>query len=275
MKNGKHLIALDLDGTLLTGEKTISSYTKEIIFTAKERGHIVVIATGRPHRSSIHYYNELYLNTPMVNFNGALVHHPKNKAWESSHNPLDHRTALRIVDACYDFARNMMAEVQDNVFLDQHDQKFIDTFLQHTDQLPFTVGRLHKQLREDPTSLLIYPHEEYIDELREHLDEVHADWIEHRKWGSPWHMIEIVKKGMNKAVGLDKIAQYYHIPKERIIAFGDEDNDLEMIEYAGVGVAMDNGIDELKSVANYVTDTNDADGIGKFIEDYLNIGVKP
>lgn len=274
MKNERHLIALDLDGTLLTSEKTIRSYTKEIIFEAKRRGHIVVIATGRPHRSSINYYNELNLNTPMVNFNGALVHHPKNKAWEALHQPLDYKTALKIVDTCYDYAKNIMAEVQDHVFLDQDDPHFIDTFIDHTSELQFTIGRLHKQLREDPTSLLIYPYEEYIDELKQILDDMHTDWIEHRKWGSPWHMIEIVKKGMNKAVGLEKIAQYYRIPKERIIAFGDEDNDLEMIDYAGIGVAMDNGIKELKSIANYVTDTNDNDGIGKFIQEYLNINVK-
>ena len=55
---------------------------------------------------------------------------------------------------------------------------------------------------------------------------------------------------MNKAVGLQKIAHYYGIPQNNIIAFGDENNDLEMIDYAGVGVAMENGISELKSLAD-------------------------
>ena len=75
-------------------------------------------------------------------------------------------------------------------------------------------------------------------------------------------------------MSVQKISDYYGIPKERIIAFGDEDNDLEMIDYAGVGVAMGNAIDELKSVSKYQTLTNEQDGIGVFLEEYLKIKVK-
>ena len=85
------------------------------------------------------------------------------------------------------------------------------------------------------------------------LAEVHAEVIDHRRWGAPWHVIEIVRHGLNKAVGISHVSKWMDIPKERIIAFGDEDNDLEMIDYAGVGVAMGNGIDRLKSIADEVT----------------------
>src|SRR5699024_6696615 len=122
-------------------------------------------------------------------------------------------------------------------------------------------------------SLLIHPREDHIHELRSHLDDQHAEMIEHRKWGAPWNIIEIVRKGMNKAVGLQKIAQHYNIPRERIIAFGDEDNGLETIDDAAVGVAMGNAIDELQSIAKHVTDTNMQDGIGVFLEEYLQITV--
>lgn len=64
MENKKHLIALDLDGTLLTNKQEISARTKQTIQTAMEDGHLVVISTGRPHRASVHYYNELGLNSP-------------------------------------------------------------------------------------------------------------------------------------------------------------------------------------------------------------------
>ena len=57
--------------------------------------------------------------------------------------------------------------------------------------------------------------------------------IDHRRWGAPWHVIEIVRHGLNKAVGISHVAKWMDIPQERIIAFGDEDNDLEMIDYAG------------------------------------------
>ncbi|SHG22740.1 Cof-type HAD-IIB family hydrolase [Ornithinibacillus halophilus] len=275
MENKQHLIALDLDGTLLSDKKEISEKNKNILLQAMKQGHIVVIATGRPHRSSIYYYHQLGLKTPMVNFNGALIHHPTDKKWDALHNPMPKRTALSITEACYDLdVQNLMAEVMDNVYLDKYDEKIMEIFAHNNDSNPFTIGSIKSQLKDDPTSLLIYPREEHIAEVRGHLDDFHAELIEHRKWGAPWNIIEIVKKGMNKAVGLQKIAHYYQIPKERIIAFGDEDNDLEMIEYAGVGVAMDNAIDELKSIAKHVTVSNEESGIGTFLEEYLQLKSK-
>jgi 5-amino-6-(5-phospho-D-ribitylamino)uracil phosphatase len=268
----QHLIALDLDGTLLSDDKVISSKNKKVLQKAMEDGHIVVIATGRPHRASIQYYHELGLKTPMVNFNGALIHHPEDKKWDALHNPMPKRTALSIVQTCYDLdVYNVLAEVQDNVYLDKFSQDILDIFYQTEDDSPFIIGSLKSKLKEDPTSLLIHPKEDHIHTLRETLDEFHAEVIEHRKWGAPWNVIEIVKKGINKAVGLQKIAHYYQIPKERIIAFGDEDNDLEMIDYAGIGVAMGNAIDPLKNIANQVTVTNEESGIGVFLEEYLQL----
>src|SRR5699024_2592652 len=122
---------------------------------------------------------------------------------------------------------------------------------------PFSIGDIRNQLRDDPTSILIYPRAEHVDELKNYLSEHHATMIGLRSWDAPWHMVEVIKKGIHKAVGIKRVADYYQIPQERIIAFGDEDNDLEMIDYAGVGVAMGNAIDELKQIANYVTLTNE------------------
>lgn len=268
----KHLIALDLDGTLLTDHKEISPRNRQTLKKAISEGHIVVIATGRPHRASIDYYHRLGLDTPMVNFNGALIHHPNDDKWDVLHNPMPIRTAQRIVEACYDLdVHNIVAEVMDNVYIDQYDEEILDIFQATRQDSPFTIGSLKNKLQDDPTSLLIHPKEDNIGQIRNHLNDYHAELIEHRKWGAPWNIIEIVKKGLNKAVGLQKIAHYYHIPRERIIAFGDEDNDLEMIDYAGIGVAMENAIDELKSVASHVTDTNENDGIGTFLNDYLKL----
>lgn len=270
----KHMIALDLDGTLLTDDKKISARTKQVLFKAKEEGHIVVISTGRPHRASINYYYELGLDTPMVNFNGALIHHPQNRNWDALHTPMPIRTAHKIIEACYDLrVNNILAEVLDDVYIDSFDSKLIGFFDEIEDEAPYVIGNLKQKLEEDPTSILVYPEEEQVQQLRSHLDDYHAEVIEHRKWGAPWNVIEIIKKGMNKAVGLQKIAHYFDIPKDQIIAFGDEDNDLEMIDYAGVGVAMGNAIDELKSLAKHVTATNEEDGIGAFLEEYLKLKV--
>lgn len=273
MKKGQHLIALDLDGTLLSNKQEISARNKKVIEKVKAEGHIVVIATGRPHRASLDYYNELGLDTPMVNFNGAYLHHPKDTKWEVLHSPLPLRTAKSIVQTCYDFnVNNLIAEVIGDLYIDHYDENLLNIMHSSKEENPITIGNLKNELKEDPTSLLIHPRDEHVSELGEILDRDHASVIEHRKWGAPWNMIEIVRKGMNKAVGLQRIAHYHHIEAEQIIAFGDEDNDLEMLEFAGIGVAMENAIDELKAIASHVTKTNQEDGVADFLESYFNLG---
>lgn len=266
----KHLIALDLDGTLLKDDKTISGTTKKVLNCAREHGHEVMIATGRPYRSSEMYYHELNLNTPIVNFNGAFIHHPRSNQWGVYHTPLDIKVAKDIVEALESFSfHNIIAEVIDDVYFHYHDEKLLDIFSLGKPNI--TTGDLRNFLKESPTSMLIHTEEEHVQEIRKHLSQVHAEVIEHRRWADPWHVIEIVKSGLNKAVGLKKVSEYLHIPRERIIAFGDEDNDFEMIEYAGRGIAMGNGIEQLKTIANEVTLTNEEDGIAIFLNDYLQL----
>ncbi|MCA1056761.1 Cof-type HAD-IIB family hydrolase [Rossellomorea aquimaris] len=261
----KHLIVLDLDGTLLTDEKKISTSTLHTLTQARRQGHEVMIATGRPFRASEIYYKQMNLVTPIVNFNGALVHHPGDKNWEAIHSPMDLEVSKKIIEACHDFPfRNIIAEVKDDVYLHYHDEKLIDVFMMGEPSI--STGDIRDFLSEDPTSMLIHAEEKDVKEIRAHLDKVHAEVIDHRRWAAPWHVIEIVKSGLNKAVGIEKVASHLNIPQERIIAFGDEDNDLEMLQYAGTGVAMGNAITELKDIANEITLTNEEDGIGRYLQ---------
>jgi 5-amino-6-(5-phospho-D-ribitylamino)uracil phosphatase len=266
----KHLIALDLDGTLLKDDKTISERTKKVLKKAKENGHEVMIATGRPFRSSEMYYRELELTTPIVNFNGAFVHHPLNHSWGIYHSPLDIHVAKDIVEACQEFnLYNIIAEVIDDVYLHYHDQKLLELFSMGSPSV--TTGDLRNFLKQSPTSMLIHAEEQHVASIRQHLSDVHAEVIDHRRWAAPWHVIEIVKSGLNKAVGIKRVSEYFQIPKDRIIAFGDEDNDLEMLEYAGHGIAMGNGIDIVKNIAKDVTISNEEDGVAVYLNDLLNL----
>lgn len=267
----QYLVAVDLDGTLLDNEKNISLRNRMALAKVRELGHKVVIATGRPYRASKFYYKELHLDSPMVNFNGAFVHHPKDpKSFPMSHSPIDNYTAKAIIETCESFAvKNIMVEIMDHFYLRYESEEIVQTFT--FGQNPTDFGNLLEIVKDDPTSLLIHPDEKNHEELANILEDAHAEIIDQRSWGTPWNMIEIVRAGMNKAVGLDKIAKYYDIPRERIIAFGDEDNDLEMIEYAGCGVAMGNAIDELKNISDEVTYTNEEDGIAYFLEEFFHL----
>lgn len=265
-----HLIALDLDGTLLTDDKYISEKNKDMLKKAYHQGHKLMIATGRPFRASKIYYDELKFDTPIVNFNGAYVHHPHDPNWGVFHSPMPLATAQEIIQLCKDFGvKNILAEVIDDVYLQYYDETILEIVSMGE---PMTqTGDLAGTLTEDPTSILIHPEINKIEPLRKILSEQYSTKVDHRKWGAPWHVIEIVKAGLNKAKGIERVADTFGIPPERIIAFGDEDNDLEMLEYAGCGVAMGNAIDEIKSIANEITLTNEEDGIAVFLKEKLNL----
>ena len=266
----EHLIVLDLDGTLLTDEKVISQLTKETLLKAKQAGHQVMIATGRPYRASQLYYNELGLTTPIVNFNGALVHHPKNPLWQTIHTTVDLHVVHDVVESVHKYEyNNLIAEVMDDVYIHREDDGALQMF--HMGSPNILMGDLTHTLHQNPTSLLIHADDANTPIIRQHLQDVHAELIEHRRWGAPFPIIEIVRKGLSKAVGIDHIAKEMGIPRDRIIAFGDEDNDLEMIEYAGVGVAMNNGIAELKNIANEITLSNNDDGIARLLQERLKL----
>lgn len=229
-----------------------------------------MIATGRPYRASEIYYRQLGLTTPIVNFNGAFVHHPTDTSWKTMHETIALPIVKEVVEAMQDFSvDNIVAEVMDDVYAQYHDERFLD-ILGFGNPI-ITEGDIRTSLKTDPTSLLIQANDQTVDPIRRHLEDIHAEVIDHRRWGAPFNIVEIVRHGLNKAVGIDAVSKWMNIPKERIIAFGDEDNDLEMIDYAGVGVAMGNGIDRLKSIANEVTDTNNQDGISLILEERLNL----
>ena len=95
----KKLIVTDLDGTALQNWETLDPNTKEALIAAKEAGHIVVIATGRPARASLHFYKELGLDTPIINFNGAYIHHPEDETFEDIVAQIPTEVVLTLFDS--------------------------------------------------------------------------------------------------------------------------------------------------------------------------------
>ena len=100
----------------------------------------------------------------------------------------------------------------------------------------------------------------------------YGDYIDVRTWGGPMPILEMVAKGIQKAHGVDQVANFLSVKPADIIAFGDEHNDASMIDYAGWGVVMQNGTDKLKSLANDITEyDNEHDGLARYLEDYLKL----
>ena len=270
-----HLIVLDLDGTLLTDTKIITPKTANILSQAEEAGHHIMIATGRPYRATEPYYKQLGLTTPVVNFNGAFVHRPNDRTWKTIHEPLSLSLVKEVVEAMQRIPHNnIIAEVMDDVYMHYHDEKLLKSFTLGEPKI--TAGDIQNFLQDNPTSLLIQTDEQNVKSIQDHLSHLHAEVIGHRLWNSPWgYVIDIFKQGLSKASGISHVSKWIGIPRERIIAFGDESNDLEMIDYAGVGVAMSNSIDELKSIADEVTThSNNDDGIAHVLSERLKLNLK-
>src|SRR5699024_8230805 len=97
------------------------------------------------------------------------------------------------------------------------------------------------------------------------------DIVEHRNWGAPFQVIEVINHSVNKREGLKRVAEAYHIPRDRIIAFDGGPNGLEMIDYAGIGATMGDGSDDIKAMPAHATVTNEENGVAKFLNEYFNI----
>ncbi|WP_163654491.1 Cof-type HAD-IIB family hydrolase [Listeria sp. PSOL-1] len=267
----KKLIVLDLDGTALKENQTISIRTQETLKKARLSGHEVMIATGRPYRLSSQYYQALNLTTPIVNFNGAVLHHPHDKHYkENYHHAIDLAIVRELLDFTTQFPlSNIAAEVEDNVFLKEKNDSIPATF--HAGVNKIFIGDLRKNIQADATSLLFFGKEKELSLISNHLDQSLSHVISYHTWGASWPAVEVVKHGIHKAIGIRVAAKTLGIHQRDIIAFGDENNDLQMLDYAGIGVAMGNATPEAKSIANEITLSNEEDGIAVYLEERLHL----
>ncbi|EGO9939460.1 Cof-type HAD-IIB family hydrolase [Enterococcus faecium] len=267
----KKLIAIDLDGTTLNQDSMITSKTKETLKKAINAGHHVSIATGRPFRMSHQFYQQLELTTPMVNFNGALVHIP-NQHWDGERETLINREiAFEILSQKKQLNLDFIAaENRDTFFIDSFD--FFDEKI-FASSRPGEKNLLSpKNLTTNPTSLLVRTDKRFAGAVSAELTCQFGSYVDVRTWGGPTAILEIVSKGIQKAKGVQEIANYLSIDQKDVIAFGDEHNDLELLDYAGWGVAMANGTDQLKGIANDVTPlSNQEDGLAVYLEKLLKL----
>ncbi|GEK27702.1 Cof-type HAD-IIB family hydrolase [Furfurilactobacillus siliginis] len=266
----RKLIAIDLDGTTLNRQSQISDRTKQVLQQAVAAGHIVSIVTGRPYRISKQYYDQLGLKSAMINFNGSLGHLPHQEWAKEYQYTIDRDVALDLLAHQQALGiETIAAENKNHVWANHGSDGTIDFF-------PTVVA--HDQLlnsdnlTSDPTALTVYFDESHRDQLIGDLTKRYGDHLDMNVWGGSWPVLELAHKGIEKATGVDFLAKTYQIDRSDIIAFGDEGNDRAMIDYAGWGVVMQNGIDSLKQMGQDVTALdNDHNGLAEYLSDYLEL----
>ncbi len=239
------LIAIDMDGTLLGSDYAISETNQRWLLAAREEGIEFTIATGRLFKGIVETYaRKLAIGAPIITINGSAVWSADGELIES------HSFTRDDVQYLYDLAcetgisfwAHMLDEVVDK-------ETFRDLIAQRSwNKFVFLDQDLHA-----------------VDRLWEHLS-VHGGF---EVTSTSRHNIEVNPPGVSKASGLAVACERLCIAPDQVVAIGDSLNDLPMFRFAGRAVAMDNASDEVKSEADFVTDSNDRDGVAVAIQRLL------
>lgn len=268
----RYLFAIDLDGTLLYDFDSLAEHTSEFIRSIQQQGHLVVIATGRPYRSSRFAYEKFNLNTPIINYNGGLITHPKNENFPVVNITLKKEYIIDIFENNVDLIRNAFSEVRDNIYL-FHEEKAIEPLLHLTPDSNLYLGHLKDTLKVDPNGFIIIGKQGSGKAIQAYVNEKYQGVVLSRIWnlhGEFDSIIEIYTPENNKGKGLEYVAKYLNIPRENIVAIGDGHNDIEMLEYAGLGVAVNDSHPELIAVADRILNLGPKeDAVIKFIASFL------
>lgn len=260
------LLAIDLDGTLLTNSKTITDRTRRAIKAVQAQDIKVIIATARPPRSVAKIYRYLELKDAIICYNGALLYDPISKT-VISHSPIPLETAKDVVS----FARLIWpdiivsAEVLDEWFTEKLSEQYQTEVSKEFK--PDKLGPINSWLTCDVTKLLLLGPEEKLSIVKSELKENFGKKISIAQ--NEGHLLQIMKAGISKGEGLRKICEYYNIPLKRTLAIGDNFNDLDMIAIAGLGAAMADAPEEVKKVADYITSSNEENGVAEVIERFV------
>ena len=228
MNKKGYLIAIDLDGTLLQG---FDNYNHECMELLKEIGknNYIIIATGRPLRSSKFYYDLLNLNTPIINYNGSLVHHPKDANFKKSMITVDKDDVIKIINDNISTIDNVFCEVEDEIFLWKK-QDYINPYL-HLDGGNLHIGEFSNILKDNPNGAIIFSKPNTGHILQKYIEDTFQGKLLIRFWDDENYVIsEIYSPETSKANGLKRIIDYLNVPLENTIAIGDGHNDIELFK---------------------------------------------
>ncbi len=270
------LVAIDLDGTLLNSDKRVTETTSAILRSARrETGVHVVLASARPPRTVLPFYSLLDLDTPMINYNGALVMDP-NGGRVLLHRAIPPQVAGKVVN----FARRtypdvlVSAEIMDKWYTDQYDPSR-DPFLTETAKLfePDVVAPLRQWINQDITKILLLGEGERLTEVAMGLADLLPEQIAMVQ--TEGFLLQVMHPQVSKAVALRLVCDELGVNREETMAIGDNANDVGMLQWAKVGVAVGNAVPAALEAADYVTATNDADGAAHAIRRILLEGHVP
>jgi Cof subfamily protein (haloacid dehalogenase superfamily) len=247
-----------LDGTLLRPDRTLCPEGADALRQASARGIRVVLATARPPRATRRFYDALGLDTPTINYNGAVVYDPKAGV-ALSHEPLAAAAAREVVRVARETDPEVWVSIE--VMDTWHTDRVDEALTTETARLfaPDYVGPLDDVLSRDVTKVMLLAEPDRLVRVRGAVAGRMDGLISMAM--SDGHLLQVMNPAVDKAVALARLAAAFGVEPARILAIGDAPNDTGMLRYAGMGVAMGNGWDEPKAAAKAVAPANDAGGV--------------
>ena len=264
MENKKYkLLAVDIDGTLLNNKKELTEENKKYIDLAIENGAIFAISTGRAYVTAKRYFEMFGQNIPLILYNGSLV--CMSRTEEVIFNVL---MPNEIVNQVIEILEN-----QDITYCFWADDKvYFNKFDSHMEYYKKSTGcspilyKKDMQKVENVVKFVCFDTPEVLQNLQENILNI-VDGINYFK--SMPTFLEIVPVGIDKARAVEKLSERFNISKEDVIAIGDGENDISMIRWAGLGVAMENANVNVKSNADIITKSNEDSGVAEVIKKYV------
>jgi Cof subfamily protein (haloacid dehalogenase superfamily) len=259
------LIAVDLDDSLLGSDLKISDANKRTLLTAQEKGVYVTIATGRMLDSAMPFVKELNISIPVITYQGAFIKDTVN-AKTLAKTPIPMEYTHRIIDQCK--KDNLHAQVyMENDYYFEHDNEYSQLYHRLSGIKGHEVGDFKAFIKEEPIKILIIDQPERIAEAYRQFEELFGSQLQVTI--SKPNYLELTHIDATKGNALRQLGSMLGVKREEIIAIGDSFNDVTMIEYAGLGVAMGNAPDKVKALARYVTKGNDEDGVAEVVERFI------
>ncbi len=258
------LVATDIDGTIVRWGSDISKPVKNCVKMMTQKGVKVVLVTGRMHIATTHILNELGLTTPIISYQGGLI-----KDYDGNtlyRNDLASNYAHEIIDWSRKNNVHINLYVDDKLYV-EHDNdivkaytngKFIDYTVTNFDDLD--IKDVNKILAID------WKNPDLVTSWTNELAEKYKDLTIVK---STPYFCEIGSGKAKKSLGVKFLADLWGIKHEEILGIGDQNNDIDLVMNAGIGVAMGNSSYELKQCAKYITDTVDNDGFARAMEKFV------
>jgi hypothetical protein len=240
--------------------------TRAAIAATRAAGIHVVLVTGRMFQSVRRYALEAGIDDPVVCYQGAVVAEPVSGRW-LRHVPIPLELAREAIAALNNEGFGLNCYVDDELYVAEVTEaakRYAD--FQHIELHP--VGDLLDWLDRPPTKLVVIDDPHVLDDLKQRMLDRFASRLYISK--SLPYFLEFASPDVTKAAGLEFLAEHLGFTRERTIAFGDGENDLELVDWASYGVAVDNADDRVKEIADFVCPSVDEEGVAQVLEAYLD-----